>query len=85
MTDNDIIKALECCKDRRCDICERRYNHFADESICRLDLIEHALHLINRQKAEIGRLKAENAKLKHEMSYMKSPNTIGDIHEMGAW
>lgn len=59
MNDNDIIKALECCKDRRCDICVRQCNHFAEESICRLDLIEHALDLINRQKAEIERLKTE--------------------------
>ena len=61
MKDNDIIKALECCKDRRCDICERKCNHFAYESICRLDLIEHALYLINRQKAEIERLQKDCA------------------------
>ena len=43
---------------------------------------------INRQKAqkaEIERLKAENSELRLKMSYMKDPNTIGDIHEMGAW
>lgn len=33
---------------------------------------------IAEQKAEIERLKLE-------MSYMKSPNTIGDRHEMGCW
>ena len=61
MNDNDIIKALGCCKDRRCDICVRQCNHFADEIICRLDLIEHALNRINRQKAEIEALKLINS------------------------
>ena len=60
MIDNDIIKALECCKDRRCDICVRQLNHFVDESICRLDLIEHALYLINRLKAEIEKYEKEH-------------------------
>lgn len=53
MKSDDIIKALECCKDRRCEGCVREINHYVDESICRLDLIEHALHLINCQKKEI--------------------------------
>lgn len=43
------------------------------------------LDLIKRQKAEIERLKAENNKLKLDMSYMIKPNTIGNVHEMGAW
>lgn len=45
----------------------------------------NAAYLIECQNAEIERLKAENDKLRLEMSYMKKPNTIGDIHEMGAW
>lgn len=53
MKTDEIIKALECCKDRRCDICDRRYGFHAEESICRLELIEHALHLIGCQKKEI--------------------------------
>lgn len=36
-------------------------------------------------KAEVEGLKAENKKLKRDMSYMSSPNTIGDRHEMGCW
>lgn len=53
MKTDEIIKALECCKDRRCDVCDRRYGHRMDESFCRLDLMEHALHLIGVQKAEL--------------------------------
>lgn len=80
MTDNEIIKALECCRSTSCYDCP--YN---DENLCIDALLQYALDLINRQKAENERLKDKNAKLRLEMSYMKSPNTIGDIHEMGAW
>lgn len=59
MNDNDIIKALECCKDRRCGMCDRRYGYHAEENVCRLELMENALDLINRQKVEIEELNAE--------------------------
>jgi FtsZ-binding cell division protein ZapB len=36
-------------------------------------------------KAENESLKEAIKDLRHEMSYMTSPNTIGDRHEMGAW
>lgn len=59
---------------------------------CKAKTLGDAVDLINRQKAEIERLNhiraelsKENDRLKAEMSYMKSPNTIGDTHEMGAW
>ena len=57
MTDNEIIKALECCLsgkdyDTACMKCPI-------EPICESDdiLLKYALDLINRQKAEIERLK----------------------------
>jgi hypothetical protein len=56
MTDNEIIKALECCSSQKvnaCDDCpfyERCYNN--DEFI-----EKEAIDLINRQKAEIDRQK----------------------------
>ena len=56
MTDNEIIKALECCSiDNHIGVCKEC--HFAD--VCDEDeqaLQKHALDLINRQKAEIERL-----------------------------
>lgn len=88
MTDNEIVKALECCKltneqqESQCEDCPLWETSLM---ICQELLAFHALDLINRQKAEIERLEAENKKLKLEMSYMKNPNTIGDIHEMGVW
>lgn len=61
MTDNKIIKALECCVKTEfisdCAKCEM----FAFD--CKDILIENALDLINRQKEEIGRLKKRNTLL----------------------
>ena len=56
MTDNEIIKALEDCKNAKatCDCCKLF-------SIKRggMHCVEDALDLINRQKAEIERLKTQ--------------------------
>ena len=86
MNDNDIIKALECCKIKtppyKCEECPLLRGM---SNSCIYECKELAYDLINRQKAEIERLKAENSELRLKMSYMKEPNTIGDIHEMGAW
>ena len=49
MTDNDIIKALECCKE-----CPAKENNVE----CGDVLKNNALKLINRQKAEIEKLQA---------------------------
>ncbi len=57
MTDNEIIKALECCcGDNGCFGCPYTENHG-----CRLlrNPIKDALDLLNRQKAEIERLGIE--------------------------
>lgn len=57
MTDNEIIKALECCSHRNedlpCDGCPA-YNI---AQMCMEDLMSAALDLITRQQAEIERLK----------------------------
>ena len=54
MTDNDIVKALECCKKPvpDCDCCPIERG-----DMCFDFLKEAALDLINRQKAEIERLR----------------------------
>ncbi len=59
MTDNEIIKALECCADEyihSCDYCPFEKECSGDN----LNLVKFALDLINRQKAEIEKLDAEN-------------------------
>ncbi len=52
---DDVVRALECCKDGRCDICGRQ-GQMADERMCRFDLLEHAYHVIGCQKKEIDKL-----------------------------
>lgn len=54
VSDNEIIKALECCRSTSCYDCLCN-----DENLCIDALLEYALDLINRQKAEIERLKAD--------------------------
>jgi hypothetical protein len=63
MTDNKIVKALECCKSRECGECPRLYNDFPDSHECKADLMEKVYNLIDRQKAEVERLKAYNHNL----------------------
>ena len=63
MTDNEIIKALECCsKAVGCNDCKKiqcsLYRAcWKDYRIMGHPIIHYALDLINRQKAEIERLK----------------------------
>lgn len=59
MTDNEIIRALECCSDEElpfCSVCPY-YLQDKDNDYCREDMNKDALSLINRQKAEIETLK----------------------------
>ena len=58
MTDEQIIKALECCSEHNtfCKGCS--YKHKTVE-YCDSDLFKDAVALINRQKAEIERLKED--------------------------
>ena len=53
MTDNEIIKALECCNDCNCKQCPC---YVEDVNGCREIPTEEILSLINRQRAEIDRL-----------------------------
>ena len=65
MTDNDIIKALECCQsayDMNCAYCDYKFRKpkcislNTCESIMKADVLD----LINRQKTEIERLEDDN-------------------------
>lgn len=55
MTDEEIIKALECCRDCKCKDCPC-YNKETDG--CKELDEQDILDLINRQKAEIERLQS---------------------------
>lgn len=54
MTDNEIIKALECCSIKNCIACTLEFI-----PKCRETIITYAIALINRQKAEAERLDIE--------------------------
>lgn len=59
MTDNEIIKALECCiEDEDCAHCPS----IKEMPYCSNDIIVGALNLIKRQQAEIERLNSANDK-----------------------
>ena len=58
MTDNEIIKASACCSSKGkmdCKNCPLK-----NSVSCVTEMIDNALDLINRQKAEIERLQKEN-------------------------
>lgn len=61
MTDEQIIKSLECCNriGGSCNDCPL----YCGVSSCIKNLTLNALDLINRQKAEIGRLQTRNDEL----------------------
>ncbi|MBE6767366.1 MAG: hypothetical protein E7549_00470 [Ruminococcaceae bacterium] len=66
MTDNEIVKALECCANNPNDsVCyESKCPLFGQKCIDVLS--KNALDLINRQKAEIERLQKHNTKMAHK-------------------
>lgn len=59
MTDNEIIKALECCcKNNNCEGCPLDYLTFSSQ--CASELAIKSLDLINRQQEDIERLQSMN-------------------------
>ena len=64
MTDNDVIKALECCINSA--DCEDCYFKHLDAPNCGVEMDKKALDLINRLQAEIERLKSRNKFLEIE-------------------
>lgn len=63
MTDNEIIKALECCCASGVDTCSDCPLHHQFGCIDKVK--KNILDLINRQKAEIERLNIRNKALAH--------------------
>ena len=67
MTDNEIIKALECCGINTC--CSGCPYH--DVSFCQDNVDRDVLSLINRQKAEISELQHRISELETELDDLK--------------
>lgn len=59
MTDEQIIKALECCHSELGNMCSICPLFDPDNDYCEDELHKNVLNLINRQRAEIERLKEE--------------------------
>ncbi len=53
MTDNEIIKALECCTEGTSEACRKCVLALVPYPVCKTMVASHALALINRQKEEI--------------------------------
>ena len=73
MTDNEIIKALECCAKSSCKNCPEN----CGSAMCLKNLVIDSLDLINRQKAEIERLEKELMKCKLEKEMLHQ--TVSEI------
>ena len=74
MTDNEIIKALECCEIgidfEVCDNCPRCVE--GERAVdCVKRLHKCTLDLINRQKAEVSKLQCKNSELEIELKAMR--------------
>ena len=78
MTDNEIIKALECCttKGAKCSDCPAFKK--VDRSDCK-KYFRGAIDLITRQKAEIDRLKNENDILSKNADCVKEIQELQDL------
>ena len=74
MTDNEIIKALECCRDLKCSECPKKTNFFIDD--CDVQLCDEAVDLINRQKAEIEMLEARLEGVQDANAILRERNEI---------
>lgn len=82
---NNLGKGISLCIPHLTQSAVDLINRLQDEREALINGQETLQKTIVEQKAEIERLEAEKRKLKNEMSYMSSPNTIGDRHEMGCW
>lgn len=70
MTDEQIVKALECCINYNdCDKCDFEPKKSKKKSIgCCMEIMQNAIDLITRQQAEIERLKNRPYTLQIEVS-----------------
>ena len=71
MTDNEIIKALECCSVNAMGEC-KECPLLNDFSPCGVTLTTNALDLINRQKAEIDILIRKKETVRDEISQLQN-------------
>ena len=71
MDKENIKKALECCKDRLCEVCPRLKQEPNQEEDCRLALIGQSLTLINELESENERLVEERDLYKEQFNELE--------------
>lgn len=80
MTDNEIIKALECCDGTLggCEECPNYRNRY------RCTIKPDALNLIRNQKAKIEALQMDNAQLQSDVvnANMNSEHTLAEVERL---
>ena len=79
MTDEEIIKALECCSSNLQSTCDNCPIHYRQSAECVAYLAKNALVFINRQKAEIEQYETQNAKLKNFFTVNFDRNDLEEI------
>lgn len=76
MTDNEIIKALECCTNCICNHAKTDTEcPLVKMSFCKNYLMKESLALINRQKAEIERLHNEVKEKTETITFLENQAT----------
>ena len=90
MTDNEIIKALECCiSNKPCQECAFLGAGIGAKTTCEVQMMKQALDLINRKQAEIEALKTHEERehqLCKNVCAPKYEEEIERLHkEVGSW
>ena len=78
MTDNEVVKALECCTDMECSKCPMNYDDCEERDF--ETLVKRAIPIFNRQKAEIERLEDILNAVDNTIGYFKA-KTIKEFAE----
>ena len=77
MTDNEIIRALQCCRTSLiydCKRCNLRLENGARQPFCTTTLIGNAFDLINRLQAKAIKEQNKNSKLRNERNRLQAQN-----------
>jgi hypothetical protein len=77
MTDNEVMKALECCMKicEDCDNCPCVKNDYTTVSTCKDALLENVLDLINHLKEKNSNLTSDLTSLKNDLTSLKNDLT----------
>ena len=81
-TDEEIIKALQCCSEP-CAECDECPLYCTGANCSSFELHRYALDLFNRQKAEIEKLKSKNEILSHnaDNAFQEGLNECRELFE----